>query len=174
MYDKSKMATSTGLLTFEEFEGLPDEPGKMELLDGELIRLPPAKVKHMEIAIRLFRVLDGANKDGDAYIETGYKIARNVWLVPDVSIAYPGQPRNDYFDGAPLLALEIISESNRAEDVDRKVKKYLSGGGIEVWVIYPKTQSVKVFRQGSIWECQTALESDIFPGLTIELAQLFA
>jgi len=30
------MATTT-LLSFEEFEQLPDEPGKVELLDGELI-----------------------------------------------------------------------------------------------------------------------------------------
>src|SRR5690348_5147906 len=88
VYDGSAMATSTGLLTFEEFERLPDEPGKLELLDGELIRLPPAKLKHMEIAIRLFRILDGAKKAGDAYIETGYKVGRNAWLLPDVSIAY--------------------------------------------------------------------------------------
>ena len=39
---------STTLLTFEELEQLPDEPGKMELLDGELIRLPPAKKRHIE------------------------------------------------------------------------------------------------------------------------------
>ena len=37
------MGVSTSLLTFEEFEQLPDDPGKLELLDGELIRLPPAK-----------------------------------------------------------------------------------------------------------------------------------
>ena len=41
-------------LTFEEFELLPDRPGKTELLRGELIELPPAKLKHNEIAERLF------------------------------------------------------------------------------------------------------------------------
>ena len=45
------MGTPT-LLSFEEFEQLPDEPGKLEFLDGELIQLPPAKFNHMEIAHR--------------------------------------------------------------------------------------------------------------------------
>jgi hypothetical protein len=30
------------LLTFAEFEQLPEEPGRCELLDGEITRLPPA------------------------------------------------------------------------------------------------------------------------------------
>ena len=46
--------TTSGLLTFEEFERLPDEPGKLELLEGELIRMPPAKRKHMYTTQRLF------------------------------------------------------------------------------------------------------------------------
>ena len=33
---------TTALLSFEEFEHLPAEPGKDELLDGELFHLPPA------------------------------------------------------------------------------------------------------------------------------------
>jgi hypothetical protein len=36
------MGTTTSLLTFEEFERLPDEPGKLELLHGELFHVPPA------------------------------------------------------------------------------------------------------------------------------------
>jgi Uma2 family endonuclease len=168
------MATSTGLLTFEEFERLPDEPGKLELLDGELIRLPPAKRKHQTIGERLFEMLKQTTRGAETHHEMGYKIGSSAWLVPDVSIAYPNQPGEDYMEGAPLLAVEIISESNSAEDVDRKVKKYLSNGGTEVWVIYPKTQSVTVFRQGSIREFRGTLESDIVPGLKIDLAQLFA
>ena len=44
-----KVMGATTLLTFEEFERLPDEPGKMELLDEEPIRLPPAKLKYTRI-----------------------------------------------------------------------------------------------------------------------------
>ena len=48
------MGTTTTLLTFEEFERLPDQPGKRELLDGELIELPPAERNHNQIAQTIF------------------------------------------------------------------------------------------------------------------------
>ncbi|HUI79829.1 MAG TPA: Uma2 family endonuclease [Bryobacteraceae bacterium] len=172
------MGTTT-LLSFEEFEQLPSEPGKMELLDGELIRLPPAKFKHASAAHRLRDLLKplvasaGASL-GEAYVEMGYKLGKRTWLQPDVSISFFNQPCGDYLDGAPALAVEIISESNRAEDMDRKVKAYLASGGIEVWVIYPKTQSVWVFRKGPAEEFRGSLRSEITPGLVIDLDQLFS
>ena len=44
-------------------------------------------------------------------------------------------------EGAPALAIEIVSASNRADQMAREVKKYLAGGGIEVWVAYPKSSA---------------------------------
>jgi len=174
------MSTTT-LLSFEEFEQLPDEPGKLELLDGELIRLPPAKSRHMKIAHRLQKMLmpivdaqEVRTGLGEVYVETGYKMGPRAWLVPDVSVTHRSQPELDYFEGAPALAVEIISESNRAEDMDRKVKTYLANGGTEVWVIYPKTQSVWVFRQGHAQEFRGSLRSEVVPGLQMELDPLFA
>jgi Uma2 family endonuclease len=174
------MGVSTSLLTFAEFEQLPDEPGKLELLDGELIRLPPPEFDHMEIADHLCDLLKaelaGPNRPpglGRAYVEMGFKIGGTAWLRPDVSVLHAHQLRVRYLDGAPALAVEIISESNRAEDMNRKVKKYLSNGALEVWVAYPKTQCVWVFRQGYAKEFCGELRSDLFPGLTIDLASLF-
>jgi Uma2 family endonuclease len=39
------MGTTT-LLTFTEFQELPDSTGKRELLDGELIEMPPPKARY--------------------------------------------------------------------------------------------------------------------------------
>ncbi len=174
------MGVSTSLLTFSEFEQLPDEPGKLELLDGELIRLPPAERNHMRIAHRLFLLWQEAlataerpSQLGEACIETGYKIGSHAWLQPDFSVQHACQPGDKYPEGAPALAVEIISESNRADQMDRKVKKYLSNGGIEVWLVYPKTESVWVFRPGHAEEFRGVLRSEIMPGLTIDLTSLF-
>jgi len=170
---------ATTLLSFEEFEQLPNEPGKMELLDGELIRLPPAKFKHVKIAHRLQKLLmpvvemAGTAGLGEVYLEMGYKFDKRAWLQPDVSIAHPNQRLNDYLEGAPALAIEVISEANRAEDMDRKVKTYLANGGVEVWVVYPKTQCVWVYRQGHAEEFRGSLRSTIVP-VQIDLNQLFS
>ena len=135
------MSATTGLLTFAEFERMPepDEPVKEELLDGELIQVPPPFLDHMETAQRFFlmllQVLEQSNCRahlGGVYIETGYKIGSKTWLVPDVSITHGNQGRGDYLEGAPALAVEIVSQSNSADEMDRKVEKYLSNGGVEV------------------------------------------
>ena len=174
------MGTTT-LLSFEEFEQLPSEPGKMELLDGELIHLPPAKFKHTKLAYRLCDLLkpivaaSGSSAGlGEVCHEMGYKIGQKAWLQPDVSISYFNQSCADYLEGAPALAVEIISEANRAEDMDRKVKAYLANRGAEVWVVYPKTQSVWVFREGHAQEFRGSLRSEVAPGLVIDLDKLFS
>ena len=160
---------------------MPDEPGKMELLDGELIHLPPAKKRHVKTSHRLFRMLapvvDSAGAAaglGGLYLEMGYKIGSRNWLVPDLSIEHADQPENEYNEGAPALAVEVVSQSNTAEQVDYKVKTYLANGGIEVWVVYPKTRCVWVFRQGHAEEFRDELRSDLIPGLRIDLGALLA
>ena len=54
------MGTVKTLLTFEEFEQLPDQPGKQELIRGELIEMPPADLKHNRISHRIYKRLDTA------------------------------------------------------------------------------------------------------------------
>jgi Uma2 family endonuclease len=142
---------ATTQLTIEEFLSLPDEPGKQELLDGELIALPPAKYSHMQIAIRLHLMLVAALPESRALIETGYQLSRG-WLQPDVSVTWPDQPvENDWLQGAPMIAIEVVSGANRPEHIDKKTAVYLEEGAAEVWVIYPATRSMTVFRKQS-WE----------------------
>lgn len=50
-------------MTFEEFERLPDEPNKLELIDGELFRMPPAKARHGKISQVLNRLLEDIVKE---------------------------------------------------------------------------------------------------------------
>ena len=170
----------TLLLSFEEFEQLPTEPGKVELLDGELIQLPPAKLKHMDVTRRIYlllvRAVAGAENSanlGEVYFETGYKFSSRAWLQPDVSIPYRDQPRGVYFESAPALAVEVISESNTAAQMARKMKIYLANGGVEVWLVYPNTRSVWVYREGHAEEFESVLRSSLLPGLEIDLSQLF-
>src|ERR1039458_600166 len=53
------MGTTT-LMSFEEFELLDAGADDVELLRGELIRIPPPQRRHMEICERLFELLKAA------------------------------------------------------------------------------------------------------------------
>lgn len=148
------MPTAVDLVTFEDLERLPEEPGKIELLDGELIQMPPAMLPHNIIAENLFfrlrqlvdalRSRSAARELGKVHHEMGYKIGGkpDSWLIPDVSVTHPDQTGDDYYEGAPLIAIEVISESNTAAKIDRKIEKYLANGGQEVWVVYGETRRV--------------------------------
>jgi Uma2 family endonuclease len=74
-------------------------------------------------------------------------LRRGGWLVPDVSVTWPDQPVDEWLLGAPMIAVEIASRGNTAEEIEGKVAAYLDEGAAEVWIIYPKTRTMRVFRK---------------------------
>lgn len=178
------MGTTTGLMTFEEFERLPDheESLKLELLDGELIQMPPAITAHMRIVKQFFVILmrgvellqktGQARNLGEVFSETGYRLGRD-WLVPDVSITHAGQAESKYLEGAPALAVEVISESNTAKRMHKKIVAYIENGAREVWLVYPDTRSVMIHRGKTATEVSGILTTDLLPGFSIDLAEVF-
>jgi Uma2 family endonuclease len=167
------------LMTFEEFERLMSDVGKDELFDGEWIHLPPAFRRHMRIVRRIYDALKAAVADahssllGEVCIETGYRIGRNSWLQPDVSVEHFNQPGATYPEGAPALAVEVVSESNSGPYLNRKVKAYLDHGSREVWLVYPLTRSIWVYLPGAGREFTGVLQSDLIPGLRLDLERIF-
>lgn len=175
--------TETHLLTFEEFERMPEKPGKQELIDGELIEIPPADSKHNKRATLIFKALDAAvtaahargeaAELGAAFIEMGYKLGRR-WLQPEVSITHPGQPEEKYFEGAPAIAIEVISDSQRARDLARKTKLYFENGAREVWHLYQELRYMAIY-SGSESQMRIEYESvstPLLPGLALNLKDI--
>jgi Uma2 family endonuclease len=180
------VATAIGLMTFEEFELLPEHPGKQELVKGELIELPPPKKKHNLVADAFFLALveamtkmraEGAHPPMSIpHREMGYRVTRNPdsWLIPDVSISYPDHAGDEYFEGSPLLAIEVVSPSNTAEEIEAKIEIYLASGSQEVWVLYPKTVSLWVYRQNSAVLITGTFQSTLVSTFSIDLVKLLS
>ncbi|HXA51474.1 MAG TPA: Uma2 family endonuclease [Candidatus Acidoferrum sp.] len=168
------------LLTMDEFLALPELPaGKRELLRGELIDLPPAKFRHDKIAHRLFRRLETAagasGTKGEVYMEIGYQLSLRHWLQPDVSLTHPDQPVNEYLQGAPLLAVEIVSQGNTAEQIELKIEAYFAFGAAEVWVLYPESRHLWVYAaEISAQRHSGVFISHLFNGERIDLDEIFA
>jgi Uma2 family endonuclease len=169
-------------MTFEQFEQLPDEPNKLELIDGEVIRMPPAFTQHMRITARFYEILKSAvlaleaqgeaRGLGEVFFETGYHMGSH-WLQPDVSITHATQAEGKYLEGAPALAVEVISKRNTAEMMQRKVMLYMEYGGREAWLCYPRSKLVVVYRGRTAIEIEGTLTSELLPGLSIDLAEIF-
>lgn len=137
------------LLSLEEFTALPDDGHKHELNQGELVVMPLPKSDHaliIECIHRLLSVYVYERRMGAVLSEAGYLLTRepeSIARQPDVSFLSAARvratPRGEYFAGSPELAVEVVSPGNEAEELEVKVKQYLTYGSKEVWVVYPKT-----------------------------------
>jgi Uma2 family endonuclease len=160
--------SATTLLSWEQFLELEETAGKQELLDGELISLPPAKMKHMEITQRIFRLLDSAPHGRRVWMETGYRLRRG-WLQPDVSVTRADHPVVDgWMQGAPMIAVEVVSPANRPAHIDKRTAVYLEEGAVEVWVVHPENRSMAVFRKQN-WERTTETYSCSLLNIVVDL-----
>jgi Uma2 family endonuclease len=114
-------------------------------------------------------------------METGYQLSPETVRIPDVSLVPAGPMRGIDLDrriqGAPALAIEVVSPTDLAEELTQKVKQDLATGAKAVWVFYPKTREVQVFRAdgGSLVrrEHETLEDPDILPGLSVDLKSVF-
>jgi Uma2 family endonuclease len=106
------MATSTGQMTWQAFEQFPDGDGwHREIVEGELIVLPPAKSKHAIIKNALARALRPLEGQGawKVFVEAGYRLSDDppTWIQPDVSVLSDERARatsgDDYFLKPPDL-----------------------------------------------------------------------
>jgi Uma2 family endonuclease len=173
------------LLTFEEFEQLPDQPGKRELVRGELIEMPPAEYKHHDLADRIYGFLKAAIEQapargeagdlGRVFHEMGYLLPGARWLQPDVSVTPAGQRVEKYLIGAPAIAIEVSSPSNTAKRIDAKAELYFQFGAREVWRFFPKTKHVMIRVPGSarvIGE-DALITTPLLPGLALSVKEIF-
>ncbi len=153
---------------------LPDEPGKQELLQGELIALPPAKRSHNAVTQTLFELLRTVLDSTRVHMEAGYQMSHDTWLQPDVSVEWPDQRiENDYLQGSPMLAIEVVSPGNSAEEIDRKISAYLNHGAAEVWVIYPRTRCMMVHRSAGAERVTDSYTSGLIP-VTVPVSEILS
>ena len=121
------MGTTT-LMSLAEFKQLPSGPEQTELLKGELIQLPPPQNQHMDVCEKLYQpLLQWRNSTSNAplgrvHIERGYLISTDPpsWLRPDLSVTHPNQPGDRYYEGAPLIVFEVVSEFDTASQLQSK------------------------------------------------------
>ncbi len=145
------MATPTKLMTFAEFEQIPNPPGaRYELQHGELVKVAPPKFGHLRIQHRLRDLLQQAAAGaGLAYTEAGFRpMPENECRIADVAFArtslWDKVDLNGYFMGVPELVIEVLSPSNTASEMLDKELICLENGAREFWVVDPERRLVKV------------------------------
>ncbi len=181
--------TATKLMTAEDLWEMPEVPGKQfELVNGELVEMPTASHYHNLIVFLIGRLIESFATERDL----GYTFVDGVSFVlrrnpddvrgPDVSFLAKDRVTSldmllKPWDGAPDLAVEIISPSDRATEINEKIKSYQAAGTRLIWVVWPDTQSVTTYdARGSISDLQSEdiLDGgDVLLGFTVAVGRLF-
>lgn len=78
---------------------------------------------------------------------------------------------------APDLVVEVISPNDLAFEVDEKRDEWLAAGVRTVWIVEPKTRTVRVHRADGSYaflrDSDTLTAPDILPGFAVPVADLF-
>jgi Uma2 family endonuclease len=178
--------------TREDLDALYDQPEnaekRFELLDGEIIEVPPASPLHNWVVTRLVLFLMNfvePRQMGFVFSDgVSYTLPNGDVLIPDVSFVSKARqdwPLPDAFQFAPDLAVEVASPSNWERQLLGKAESYLESGAKIVWIVYPDRQVTYICRRsddGSLnlrkVDAAGALDSgDLLPGFVLPLRDIF-
>jgi Uma2 family endonuclease len=125
---------ATKIWTDEEFMALPDNGHHYEIINGELIDMGNSGALHGYVCSTLMILLGGYVRQHNlgAMLDssTAFKMKNGNKRSPD--IAFFAKERlhgmavlpSGYLEGAPDLAVEVLSPGNTVEEIDDKLTEY--------------------------------------------------
>jgi Uma2 family endonuclease len=181
-------AAPARLMTAREFMEAELGDGTFELVKGEVVRVAPPSPEHGRVCINVGFVLESFGRRSGL----GYTLADSAVLTrrdpdtvrgPDVCFySHSRWPRLELGTGIPPvppdLAVEVFSPGNRDWEIQAKVSEYLDVGVALIWVVYPRSRSLAMYRPAG--EPPVVLKGDQMienlpelPGFRCPVADLF-
>ena len=182
------MVVQTRLVTAEELERMPQRDAHVELVKGEIKSRPPHGIEHGEIAgnigYSLFEFIHRVKRGHGYSAGTGFILSRNPDTVFAPAAAFVNSTRATqqkrrevFFDGAPDLAVEVMSPEDTVEEVEAKVLEYLRSGTKLVWVAHPRTKTITAYRSLNMVRVLTINDTldgdDVLPGFAVAAKDIF-
>jgi Uma2 family endonuclease len=161
----------------------PDIAGRLELVGGRLLYMPPCADFQQDVAMDVAFVLRAWSEGHPDFVvggnEAGMKLGGDVraadvavWRADDVT------PRTGRVRSAPpVLAVEISGEDEDEFVLRGKAQWYLERGVSVVWLVLPASREVVVLHEGGEARCDATQQipaDETLPGLEPAVASLFA
>ncbi|MCX6593764.1 MAG: Uma2 family endonuclease [Acidobacteria bacterium] len=176
------MPTAVHRMSVEEFGALPEHLTQFcELRDGEVVHMAPPKHRHVKIQDRIFDALaDVCRPFGKVRVEMPFALNGFDLREADVGVAswarWNAIDDDGYLSGAPDLVIEVLSASNTTAEMLEREARCLSNGCVEFWTANPIDQTIRVATASTvrIYPLGDEVTSNLFPGWSVPVAQLFA
>ncbi|CAN5183411.1 Uma2 family endonuclease [soil metagenome] len=126
-------------LTRAALESTPDDGYRYELLDGELFVTPAPGYRHQRVSGRLHSLLDTQCPGGLVVLSAPFAVglSEDTEVQPDLLVAPRDAFTNKDLPSAPLLAVEVLSNSTRRTDLQLKWERYQRAGVASYWIVDP-------------------------------------
>ena len=159
-----------------------------ELVAGRIVRMTPTNPTHgrieANVAAALKRFVSTRNLGVVMAGEVGVFTGRNPDTVraPDVLYLSHAQDARrsrpqGFLDVPPELIVEILSPTDRPDQVRRKLREYFAAGVRRVWVIDPAARTVQIHRERgdprSLAAGAVVSGEDVLPGFELTVDDVF-
>jgi Uma2 family endonuclease len=173
-------------LVYDDLRDRPEDGRRYELLEGDLLVTPAPSPLHQRVSKRLQRMLEGYFESRglaevfDAPLDV--ILAQQDVVQPDlVVVSDAAQITARAVEGAPLMVVEILSESTERMDRNRKASRYAALGVAHYWIVDPGTRAIECYRleQGGYHPVAAARHGERFvhpdwPDVVIDTTGLWA
>jgi len=179
-------AVETKFWSDEELLALPKDGHDHEIIHGELY-MSPASADHGGVISELLTLLNthvrknklGKILDG----QTGFRMQSGDLYSPDIS--FMSAPRwlahkatkSVFIQGAPDLAVEVLSPSDTTDAIETKIAQYFENGTRLLWVINLYSRTAIEYRNAQptrlIKKDEPLDGLDVVPGFTLPLQEIF-
>ncbi len=156
-----------------------------EVVDGELLTMPPATKHHGSLIRELQRQFDRQmNSDLDLTQGVGFLLERSPlrYRIPDLAIISRVAWNTDlrttadpYAHIVPELVVEVVSPANRKTDLKRLLQNYADFQILEVLFVFPESRLYQSYQGLTLIEsAQSGLVSPItMPEVSLDLNRLW-
>jgi Uma2 family endonuclease len=159
-----------------------------ELIGGELVMMSPAGFDHGRYASRIVTALENhVDRQGLGVVttaEAGFQLSRDPDTVraPDVAFVrasrIPSGGVKGFFQGAPDIAVEVVSPSDRPNEIAAKVQDWLQAGCSVVWIVDPTDNTIAIHRnlkEPTVLSVVDVLTGDdVLPEFSLPIAKVFS
>jgi len=180
------MDATDRLIDATEYASLADDGCRHALVAGYVVAEPFPTPLHDLVRGRIERMLHAfvaPRALGRVFGDVGYLLAEKPDTVrgPDVSFVaearWKGLDLRRWIRGAPDLAVEVLSPSNRPAEIHAKIADYLAAGARLCWVVDCDRRRVSVYRKllfPTHLSADDVLDGeDVIPEFSIQVEALF-
>lgn len=143
------------ILTYADYAALPDDGRRYELHEGELSVTPSPGTRHQRVKVNLFDILlhhvraNGLGEIFDAPLDV--ILSDTTVVQPDILFVegrFASRVKEHGIEGAPTLAIEVLSPSTERTDRRRKLDLYARHGVPYYWIVDPVARVIEAYTLG--------------------------